>query len=218
MRSLFGDDYADAEHAADIAQRITDQFGMLDLEKLFEKFPRLRFVDELARAAPFPSLGAGVRRSVLRCEGPDGKARGGFDLVLGNPPWIKVEWKERGVLGERNPAFVLRKLPASELSKQRAAAFERHGGLRDAWIAEAEEAEAMQAFLNSGQNYPLAQAGQKSQPLQVLPAAGMDDREAERGVCRASFTADGVYDDPKGGNLFRTVLYPRLRSPFPIPE
>ena len=53
VRSLFGDDYADAEHAADIAQRITDEVGMLDLEKLFEEFPRLRFVEELARRRRF---------------------------------------------------------------------------------------------------------------------------------------------------------------------
>ena len=30
--------------------------------------------------------------------------RGGFDLVLGNPPWIKVEWNEDGILGEKNPS------------------------------------------------------------------------------------------------------------------
>ena len=209
VRSLFGDDYADAEHAADIAQRITDQFGMLDLEKLFEKFPRLRFVDELAELRRFHHWELAFA-DLFYGEGPDGKARGGFDLVLGNPPWIKVEWEERGVLGERNPAFVLRKLPASELSKQRAAAFERHGGLRDAWIAEAEEAEAMQAFLNSGQNYP-ALAGQKANLYKCFLPQGWTIG-SRRGV--AGFLhPDGVYDDPKGGK-FRTVLYPRLRSHF----
>ena len=149
VRSLFGDDYADAEHAADIAQRITDEIGMLDLEKLFEQFPRLRFVDELARRHRFHHWELAFA-DLFYGAGADGKARGGFDLVLGNPPWIKVEWEERGVLGERNPAFALQKLPASELSKQRAAAFERHPGLRDAWIAEAEEAEATQAFSELG--------------------------------------------------------------------
>ena len=33
----------------------------------------------------------------------------GFDLVLGNPPWIKVEWKEAGVLGDFDPSVALRK-------------------------------------------------------------------------------------------------------------
>ena len=209
VRSLFGDDYADAEHAADIAQRITDEVGMLDLEKLFEQFPRLRFVDELARRRRFHHWELAFA-DLFYGAGRDGKARGGFDLVLGNPPWIKVEWEERGVLGERNPAFALRKLPASELSKQRAAAFERHEGLRDAWITEAEEAEAMQAFLNSGQNYP-ALAGQKANLYKCFLPQGWT-MGSHHGV--AGFLhPEGVYDDPKGG-AFRAALYPRLRSHF----
>ena len=43
--------------------------------------------------------------------------RGGFDLVLGNPPWIKVEWNEAGILGEKNPLFAIRKFSASELMR-----------------------------------------------------------------------------------------------------
>ena len=207
VRSLFGDDYADAEHAHDIAQRITDEVGMLDLEKLFDRFPRLRFVDELARRRRFHHWELAFADQFYGT-GPDGKARGGFDLVLGNPPWIKVEWEERGVLGERNPVFALRKLPAAELSKQRAAAFERHTGLRDAWIAEAEEAEATQAFLNSGQNYPLLKGQQTNLFKCFLPQGWM----IGSGV--AGFLhPEGVYDDPKGGG-FRAALYPRLRSHF----
>ena len=207
VRSLFGDDYADAEHAADIAQRITDQFGMLDLEKLFEKFPRLRLVDEFGRRRRFHHWELAFA-DLFYGAGADGKARGGFDLVLGNPPWIKVEWEERGVLGERNPAFALRKLPASELSKQRAAAFERHAGLRDAWIGEAEEAEANQAFLNSGQNYPLLAGQQTNLYKCFLPQGWMIG--STQGV--AGFLhPEGVYDDPRAGR-FRAGLYPRLRT------
>ena len=209
VRSLFGDDYADAEHAADIAQRITDEVGMLDLEKLFEQFPRLRFADELARRRRFHHWELAFA-DLFYGEGQDGKARGGFDLVLGNPPWIKVEWEERGVLGERNPVFALRKLPAAELSKQRAGAFERHPGLRDAWIAEAEEAEAMQAFLNSGQNYPALKRQQTNLYKCFLPLGWtIANEEGVSGFLHR----DGVYDDPKG-SLFRVELYPRLRSHF----
>ena len=209
VRSLFGDDYADAEHAADIAQRITDEVGMLDLEKLFEQFPRLRFVDELARRRRFHHWELAFA-DLFYGEGQDGKARGGFDLVLGNPPWIKVEWEERGVLGERNPVFALRKLPAAELSKQRAGAFERHGGLRDAWIAEAEEAEATQAFLNSGQNYPLLKGQQTNLFKCFLPQGWMI---GSRSGIAGFLHPEGVYADPKGEGL-RAALYPRLRSHF----
>ena len=209
VRSLFGDDYAEAEHAADIAQRITDEVGMLDLETLFERFPRLRFVEEFARRRRFHHWELAFADQFYGA-GPDGKARRGFDLVLGNPPWIKVEWEERGVLGERNPAFVLRKLPAAELSKQRAEAFAQHEGMREAWIEEAEEAEATQAFLNSGQNYPLLKGQQTNLFKCFLPQGWMIG--SGRGVV-GFLHPEGVYDDPKGGG-FRTAIYPRLRSHF----
>ena len=36
--------------------------------------------------------------------------RGGFDLILGNPPWIKVEWNEGAVMGDCEPMYVLARL------------------------------------------------------------------------------------------------------------
>ena len=185
------------------------RFGILDLDALIEKSPWLKLVEQLAGRFRFHHWELEFADQFYRA-GPDGTAYGGFDLVLGNPPWIKVEWEERGVLGEQNPMFALRKLPAAELSKQRAAAFERHDGLREAWIAEAEEAEATQAFLNARQNYP-ALAGQKANLYKCfLPQGwmiGSDNSVA------GFLHPEGVYEDPKGGE-FRTVLYPRLRSHF----
>jgi hypothetical protein len=31
--------------------------------------------------------------------------KGGFDLILGNPPWLLVRWEENGIMGEANPIF-----------------------------------------------------------------------------------------------------------------
>ena len=46
--------------------------------------------------------------------------RGEFDLVLGNPPWIKAKWKKGGALGDVEPKFVLRKYSASRLNELQA--------------------------------------------------------------------------------------------------
>ena len=215
VRSLFGDDYADAEHAADIAQRITDEVGMLDLEKLFEQFPRLRFVDELARRRRFHHWELAFA-DLFYGAGRDGKARGGFDLVVGNPPWIKVEWEERGVLGERNPAFALRKLPAAELSKQRAAAFDAASKpFRITWLSPKPRRPKRCPSIPElpQQNYPAYLTGQQSQSVQVLSAA-RDGMIAGIASGVAGFLhPDGVYNDPKAG-AFRAALYPRLRAHF----
>ena len=119
---LFGAEYA--EHAADIARRIADEVGMLDLQKMFDQFPRLRFVDELAGRHRFHHWELAFA-DVFYGERADGSIRGGFDLVLGNPPWIRVEWKEGAVLGDHDPLLVLRKKSATEVATLRRKLFAR---------------------------------------------------------------------------------------------
>ena len=204
---LFGAEYA--EHAGAIAKRITNEIGMLDLDKLFEQFPRLRFVDDLARRHRFHHWELAFA-DLFYGERDDGHVRGGFDLVLGNPPWIKLEWEEGGVMGDYNPLFVLRRDSATELVALRDDAFEQHAGLWDAWFTECEEAEAMQKFLNAQQNYPLLIGQQTNLYKCFLSQSWMV--AGERGVS-GFLHPEGVYDDPKGGT-FREALYRRLRVHF----
>ena len=204
---LFGEEYA--EHAADLARRIANEIGMLDLDRLFEQFPRLKFVNDLAKRHRFHHWELAFA-DLFYGERPDGRIRGGFDLVLGNPPWVKVEWEEGGVLGDYNPSFVLRRHSATEITALRGDAFDRRPGLRKDWLAELEQAEATQNFLNARQNYPLLAGQQTNLYKCFLPQAWMIG--SEDGV--AGFLhPEGVYDDPKGGD-FREALYPRLRAHF----
>ena len=196
---LFGKEYA--EHAGDLAKRIANEIGMLDLQKLFEAFPRLKFVDDLARQHRFHHWELAFADVFAKS--------GGFDLVLGNPPWVWVRWEEGGVLGDANPLFVLRKYSATELTALRGEMFEHYDGLREGWLRELEEAEATQAFLNAPQNYPLL-AGQTNLYKCFLPQAWMIGRD---GGVAGFLHPEGVYDDPKGG-VFREALYSRLRAHF----
>ena len=204
---LFGEEYA--EHAAEIAKRITNEIGMLDLDRLFEQFPRLKFVDEFARQHRFHHWELAFA-DLFYGEAPERRVRGGFDLVLGNPPWVKVEWEERGVLGDRNPLFMMRSYPAATLTDKRDDAFEQYDGLRSSWLTELEQAEATQSFLNAKQNYP-ALAGQQTNLYKCfLPQAWMiGNPQGAAGFLHP----EGVYDDPKGG-AFRAALFPRLRAHF----
>ena len=80
---------------------------------------------------------------------------GGFDLILGNPPWLKVEWQEAGILGDANPLFVLRSFSASQLNNLRAQVLSEYTNLKADYFAEFEQAEGTQNFLNAQVNYPL---------------------------------------------------------------
>jgi len=138
------------------------------------------------------------------------RSRGGFDLILGNPPWLKVEWNEAGILGEANPLFAIRKFSASDLTKLRADAFERFSGLQADWTAELEEAEGTQNLLNAVQNYPLLKGVQTNLYKCFMPLAwGLNSAQGVTGLLHP----EGPYDDPKGGAL-REAAYLRLRKHF----
>lgn len=166
---------------------------------LFRHLPRLAIVDALRKQHRF--FHWDLEFCDLFAE------RGGFDLMLGNPPWLKVEWQEAGVLGDYEPEFVLRKLSASKLATLRVDTFNQIPALEAAWRSEYEGCEGMQNFLNAQQNYPVLRGVQTNLYKCFLPQAWR--LGAEKGV--AGFVhPEGVYDDPKGG-LFREEIYPRLR-------
>lgn len=176
--------------------------GRLKTDVLFRHLPRLKVVDALRKQHRF--FHWDLEFSDLFAE------RGGFDLMLGNPPWLKVEWQEAGVLGDYEPEFVLRKLSASKLVTLREQTFNHIPELEAAWRSEYEGCEGMQNFLNAQQNYSVL-SGQKANLYKCfLPQAWR--LGAEKGV--AGFLhPEGIYDDPKGGQL-RAAVYPRLRAHF----
>ena len=70
---------------------LVDQLGFVDVDHLCRELPRLALVQELSERYRFHHW---------ELEFADLFAdRGGFDLVLGNPPWIKVEWNEGSDIG-----------------------------------------------------------------------------------------------------------------------
>lgn len=135
--------------------------------------------------------------------------RGGFDLVVGNPPWIKVEWNEGGVMGDAEPLFVLRSFTAPQLASLRNETLKNHN-LRSAYLSAFEEAEGVQNFLNGLQNYPSLKGIQTNLYKCFLPQAWMIGKDT--GVS-AFLHPEGIYDDPKGG-VFREAVYARLRYHF----
>lgn len=140
-------------------------WGYVDLQKLKLFYPRLQLVEQIAKQHRFFHWELEFADIFLQ--------RGGFDLMVGNPPWIKVEWIEGAVLGDADPLVVLRNLSASALAEKREQAFEGNPRLRQMYLQEYEDAEGTQNFLNAVQNYPLLQ-GQKANLFKCfLPQAWM---------------------------------------------
>lgn len=173
-----------------------DRYGHVNLDVLMETNPRLRLADALATQhrffhweLEFADVFAG---------------RGGFDLMLGNPPWIKVEWNEQALLGDFDPRFDIRKLSAKETSDRRADVLTAVPAARPEYIIECSSQGGMQAFLNAFQNYPVLTGLQTNLYKCFLVAVW----RAGTGV-QALLHQEGLYEDPKGGSL-RHSAYARL--------
>ena len=191
-----------------------DRLGQLRISKLRQHFPRVAVVESIAEQRRFLHWELCFADVLLgtqpTADGQNSPARSGFDLILGNPPWLKVEWNESGVLGERNPVFAVRKISASDLAKLRAEAFIQFAELKADWTDELQEAEGMQNFLNAVQNYPLLKGVQTNLYKCFMPLAwGLNSPKGVTGLLHP----EGPYDDPKGGNL-REAVYARLRRHF----
>ena len=187
-----------------MALDIIDTYGtdtIVDIPRLRQENPRLDLAAQIADKNKF--MHWELEFADLFAE------RGGFDLVIGNPPWIKITWNEQSVLSDRQPMFAVKKLSASETAKYRTDTLQ-YGDIRQLYFAEFEEMSGEQNFLNAVQNYADLKGQQTNLFKCFLPQAWMYN--AECGVS-AFIHPEGVYDDPKGGAL-REKLYSRLRKHF----
>jgi hypothetical protein len=178
-----------------------DEFGYVNVDKLCEENERFGLVKESAERYRY--LHWELEFANLF------ESRGGFDLMIGNPPWIKVTWNESGILGDTEPLFVLRNYSASKFAELRDNVLGKFEILSD-YLSSYEESEATQNYLNGYQNYPLLKGMQTNLYKCFLPQAWF----LGRNDAIASFLhPEGIYDDSKGSN-FREEVYQRLSGHF----
>jgi len=183
------------------AIQFVDEFGYVDVDKLCREMPRLKLVSELTDKYRF--LHWELEYADIFYE------KGGFDLVIGNPPWIKIEWNEGGLLGDYDPLLVIRNVSAAQLATIREEVLEKRDILNE-YLDEYVSFEGMQNFINALQNYFILRGTQSNLYKCFLPQAWMFGSNS----CVSGFLhPDGVYDDPNGENL-RQEIYPRLRYHF----
>ena len=186
--------------AEQLVMDMTEQYsgmGVVDIPKLCQQQPRLALVRQIAEQNHF--MHWELEFADLFAE------RGGFDLVIGNPPWIKIEWNEQGVLADKHPMFAVKNLSATRTAQHRSQALS-FPSTHAIYFSEYESLSGEQAFLNAVQNYPLLKGQQVNMYKCFLPQAW--EFATTTGIA-AFVHPDGVYDDPKGVEL-RKTLYQKL--------
>jgi type I restriction-modification system DNA methylase subunit len=181
---------------------VLEEHGQVDLDALIERSDRLRLVCDVADRQKF--LHWEVEFADVCAD------RGGFDLILGNPPWIKVEWDEGGLMADFAPKYALRDYSAPQLDGLRERLLGQYTGLREAYLCEYVDSAGTQRFLTSLQNHPLLTGSLPNSYKYFLEAAwGV----ASEGCIQGFLHPEGVYDDPRSSTI-RTQLYSRLRYHF----
>ena len=175
--------------------------GEVDIDKLCRMYSRLRVAREVAARQHFFHW---------ELEFADIFAdKGGFDLALGNPPWLKMEWKEQAALGDVDPRFAVKAIDAKDTKLMRPAALE-DAHARSYYLASYEALAAQKAFLNAEQNYPLLKGQQTNLYRCFLPQA-WDFTNADGNS--AFVHPDGILNDSNAMQL-RKVMYRRYREHF----
>lgn len=175
-----------------MAMNIIGTYGtdtIVDIPRLRQETPRLDLAAQIAEQNKF--MHWELEFADLFAE------RGGFDLIIGNPPWIKIEWNEQSVLSDTHPMFAVKKLTATQTTHKRAEALE-NTVTRKMYFSEYEMLSGEQAFLNAVQNYADLKGQQTNLFKCFLPQSWMFSGKS--GVA-AFVHPEGVYDDPKGGPL-----------------
>ena len=199
--SLFDDEREDLQ----LIHKINDIQGTdkteVNLDSLCMLFPRLALVRQIAEQNHF--MHWELEFADLFAE------KGGFDLVIGNPPWIKLTWEERNILSEKQPLIAIRSISSAESDKLRENILVDRKDFNEFLNAYVNTA-ATQNFLGGKQNYPTLQGIKVNLANCFLPMGFAFT--GKNGVV-AYIHPDTPYEATNGQNI-RKQLYPRLRYHF----
>ena len=141
-----------------------DGMGEVDIPALRKQSPRLDLAAHIAEQNHF--MHWELEFADLFAE------RGGFDLVVGNPPWIKITWNEQDVLSEKYPLFSVKKMTATQTNERRRYVL-KDKVIYELYFSEFESMAGEQSFLNAFQNYPDLKGQQTNLYKCFLPQAWM---------------------------------------------
>ncbi|MBM3673032.1 MAG: hypothetical protein FJW86_12755, partial [Actinobacteria bacterium] len=132
---------------------------------------------------------------------------GGFQLQIGNPPWVRPRWSDDVALAEHDPYFAVTAAIPQEVREARRAAALADDAARAQYSAELAENEGLNALLGAVSREPLLEGQQNN--LYLLFITNTWRRQHPDGVVTL-LHPEGFLSDPKAANL-RATAYRRYR-------
>jgi hypothetical protein len=145
-KGTFLDDLDNLEDLKAFEETLPGFMGM-DVSDPEQRFPWLRAVRDIANEQGF--LHWELEFALVFAQG------GGFDLQVGNPPWVRPEWRENSVLAEYEPWFTLTEKPSVADKNLRRSAELIKPEVRTYVLGELTATATVADYLASSQVYPL---------------------------------------------------------------
>ncbi|WP_263165069.1 hypothetical protein [Streptomyces sp. SCSIO ZS0520] len=182
-------------------QLIQAEMGMDEARKAVEtRYPWMRVVRDIAAEQ-------GFLHWELDFSGVFASAAGGFDLQVGNPPWVRPHWKEDPVLAEYEPWFLLTEKPkATEKARRRQEQLEQPE-VQQYLLGEVTNTIPMASYLSAAPVYPLI-SGSKPDLYRAFMCQ-LWDHAGKHGTA-GMVHPDTHFSGDKEANL-RAAAYKRLR-------
>ncbi|MFF0136428.1 type II restriction endonuclease subunit M [Streptomyces sp. NPDC005227] len=173
----------------------------VDMPSVALRFPWLSEVDAIARREGFFHW---------ELEFAHVFERGGFELQVGNPPWLKFEWDDGLSLAEHDAWFGLEKqAPESEKATRRNAVVSK-GATRRAYLSDVASWAGANDHLGSPVEHPVLSGLQTNLYVNFMERAW---RNLHPQGSAALIHEENHFSVPKGGK-FRAATYARLRRHF----
>lgn len=118
----------------------------LPIDKALDGFPWLRVAAEIADVQGFFHWELDFAPVF---------SRGGFDLQVGNPPWVRPDWDEAGVLAEFDPWWQLADKPAEEVKRRKQGVILARPEMLNAFLDERAEQAGLTEHLGSEADRPV---------------------------------------------------------------
>jgi len=135
--------------------------------------------------------------------------RGGFDLIAGNPPWVKITFNESNLIGEKYPEIEIKNLKTPVLNQLRID-FLSENQSKQTYYDYLLEVEAISNFIGNIQNYYLISGQQPDLYKCIIENSfGLINSFGYIGLIHP----ESIYEDTKG-SLLRENVFKRLKYHF----
>ncbi|MBQ3143440.1 MAG: class I SAM-dependent DNA methyltransferase [Akkermansia sp.] len=138
--------------------------------------------------------------------------RAGFDLIVGNPPWIKVEFEEADLLSEVEPIIIVRdkEYRAERIEKIVPCYIDKNPEWGNVYLHGAQLVDACKRFLNAELNYPIL----RGLPANLYMCFVTRAWEITHNKSNVGFVHSEDFFTSANAGIFREHVYERLKYHF----